>query len=47
MDADSLDLNENSRLEGRSPLNVLREGKVDKLDIVLDAASLYGEQGAS
>ena len=40
-------LNGNSRLEGRSPLDVLREGKVDNLNTILDAACLYGEQGAS
>ncbi len=37
-------LNGNSRLEGQSPLDVLRSGN---LEAVLDAAQLYGEQGAA
>lgn len=37
-------LNGNSRLSGRSPLEVLREGN---LEAVLDAAQIYGEQGAA
>lgn len=37
-------LNGNSRLEGRSPLDNLRQGN---LEAVLDAAQTYGEQGAA
>lgn len=37
-------LNGNSRLEGRPPLDVLREGN---RSAVLDAAQIYGEQGAA
>ncbi len=37
-------LNGNSRLEGRSPLEMLRSGN---LEAVLDAAQIYGEQGAA
>ncbi len=36
-------LNANDRLEGRSPLDMLRSGKVEP---VLEAAASYGEQGA-
>lgn len=36
-------LNGNSRLEGRSPIEVLREGN---LELVIDASEIYGEQGA-
>lgn len=38
-------LNGNSRLEGQSPLNLLR--REGNLEVVLDAAQLYGEQGAA
>ncbi len=37
-------LNSNDRLEGRSPLDLLRSGQVDR---VLQAAASYGEQGAA
>jgi hypothetical protein len=37
-------VNENDRLEGRTPLEVLRQGE---LDAVIRAAEVYGEQGAA
>jgi len=37
-------LNGNSRLEGLRPLDVLRGGNEE---VVLNAARLYGEQGAA
>ena len=39
-------LNPNDRLEGQSPLVVLRSGAPQDLQRVLDATRLYGEQGA-
>lgn len=37
-------INSNDRLNGRSPLELLREGN---LEVVIDAAKIYGEQGAA
>lgn len=37
-------INSNSRLNERSPLELLREGN---LEVVIDAAKIYGEQGAA
>ena len=37
-------INGNTRLSGRSPLELLHEGN---LDVVMDAAKIYGEQGAA
>ena len=37
-------IDSNIRLNGRSPLELLREGN---LELVIDAAKIYGEQGAA